>query len=35
MDDINNIGACTINETKRMKQEAVDIFKDGGFSLHK
>ena len=34
MDDIN-IGACTINETERMKQEAVHIFKDGGFSLHK
>ena len=34
VDDIN-IGACTINETERMKQEAIDIFKDGGFSLHK
>ena len=32
VDDIN-IGACTKKETERMKQEAVDIFKDGGFSL--
>ena len=34
VDDIN-IGACTINGVERMKQETVDIFNDGGFSLHK
>ena len=34
VDDIN-LGATSVKETKQLKDYTIEIFKDGGFTLHK